>query len=144
MTGAPGKPYASPNALRAAIVARAKTATRADPRFTVQERLRQFACARLLARIFTYGPENWVLKGGVSLLARVPGARHSLDVDLWARQHSLAEAERALERASSVDLGDHSTFDVGPWRRAAVAPVSRPRRSRDYLAQPANGGWTTT
>ena len=75
MTGAPGKPYASPNALRAAIVARAKTATRADPRFTVQERLRQFACARLLARILTYEPENWVLKGGVSLLARVPGAR---------------------------------------------------------------------
>lgn len=115
MTRLPGKPYASANALRAAIVARANTATRADPRFTVQERLRQFAYARLLARVFTFEPEKWVLKGGVSLLARVPGARHSLDVDLWGTQHSLAEAERALELASTVDLGDHASFDVGPW-----------------------------
>lgn len=116
MTRAPGKPYASPNALRAAVVARANTAAKADARFTVQQLLRQFAYARLLARIFTAEPESWVLKGGVSLLARLPGARHSLDVDLWGRQQSLAEAERALELASAVDLGDHASFDVGAWR----------------------------
>jgi hypothetical protein len=115
VTRAPGKPYASSDALRAAIVARANAATRADPRFTVQERLRQFAYARLLARVFTFEPDSWVLKGGVSLLARVPGARHSLDIDLWGRQHSLAEAERALELASAVDLGDYASFDVGAW-----------------------------
>jgi Nucleotidyl transferase AbiEii toxin, Type IV TA system len=115
VTRAPGKPYASPDALRAAIVARANAATRADARFTVQERLRQFAYARLLARVFTFEPDSWVLKGGVSLLARVPGARHSLDIDLWGGQHSLAEAERALELASAVELGDYASFDVGAW-----------------------------
>jgi Nucleotidyl transferase AbiEii toxin, Type IV TA system len=116
VTRAPGRPHASPNALREAIVARANTAARANPRFNVQQLLRQFAYARLLARVFTLEPENWVLKGGVSLLARLPNARHSLDVDLWGTQHSLAEAERALERASAVDLGDHTSFDVGAWR----------------------------
>lgn len=115
MTRPPGKPYASPNALREAIVARANSAARADPRFTVQERLRQFAYARLLARVFTFEPESWVLKGGVSLLARLPGARHSRDVDLWGGQQSLVEAQRALERASTLDLGDFATFDFGPW-----------------------------
>jgi hypothetical protein len=115
VTRAPGKPYASATALREAIAARANTATRADPRFTVQERLRQFGYARLLARVFTFEPESWVLKGGVSLLVRVPGARHSMDVDLWGRQHSLDEAERALERASAIDLGDFAKFDFGPW-----------------------------
>lgn len=34
MTRPPGKPYASPNALRAAVVARANKAARADQRFT--------------------------------------------------------------------------------------------------------------
>lgn len=116
MTRPPGKPYASPNALRAAVAARANTAARADPRFTVQQLLRQFAYARLLARVFTLEPESWVLKGGVSLLARLPGARHSLDIDLWGKQQSLAEAERALELASAVDLGDYARFDVGAWR----------------------------
>jgi len=43
VTRPPGKPYASPDALRAAVTARARTAARADPRFTVTELLRQFA-----------------------------------------------------------------------------------------------------
>jgi hypothetical protein len=115
MTRPPGKPYASANALREAIAVRANTATKADPRFTLQERPRQFADARLLARVFTFEPESWVLKGGVSLLARVPGARHSVDVDLWSRQQSLTEAEQALERASAIDLGDFAAFDFESW-----------------------------
>lgn len=115
MTRPPGKSYASPNALRAAVVARANTAAKADQRFTVQQLLRQFAYARLLARVFTLEPESWVLKGGVSLLARLPGARHSLDIDLWGRQQSIAEAEQALELASAVDLGDFASFDIGAW-----------------------------
>ena len=57
-----------------------------------------------------------MLKGGIGLLARLPRTRHSVDVDLWSSQRSLAEAERALERSSAVDLGDHVTFEVGPWR----------------------------
>jgi NADPH2:quinone reductase len=81
----------------------------------VDELLRQFAYARLLARVFIDDPEGWVLKGGIGLLARVPATRHSMDVDLWSAQGTLAEAERALERSGAVDLGDHVTFEVGAW-----------------------------
>jgi NADPH:quinone reductase-like Zn-dependent oxidoreductase len=126
VTHQPGKPYASPDALRAAVTARAKAAVRADPRFTVAELLRQFAYARLLARVFTHEPESWVLKGGIGLLARLPSTRHSMDVDLWSSQQSLAEAERALERCSAVDLGDHATFEVGAWRERLDREAARP------------------
>jgi Nucleotidyl transferase AbiEii toxin, Type IV TA system len=108
-------PYGSPEALRAAVTARAQSAARTGKRFSVDELLRQFAYARLLARVFIDDPAGWVLKGGIGLLARVPATRHSMDVDLWSGQGTLAEAERALERSSAVDLGDHVTFEVGTW-----------------------------
>ena len=84
MTRLPGGPYASPDALRAAVTTRAKAAARADPRFTVTELLRQFAYARLLARVFIHEPAGWVLKGGIGLLARLPRTRQftAFGVDL--------------------------------------------------------------
>jgi Nucleotidyl transferase AbiEii toxin, Type IV TA system len=121
MTRQPG-PYRTPEALRAAVTARARTAAKASPRFTVGELLRQFAYSRLLARIFTTDPEGWVLKGGIGLLARVPAVRHTLDLDLWSHEASLREAELALERASALDLGDHVRFEVGPWEERSVNP----------------------
>ncbi len=43
---------------------------------------RQFAYARMLARVFLHYPERWVLKGATGPLARILGeARHSMDVD---------------------------------------------------------------
>jgi NADPH:quinone reductase-like Zn-dependent oxidoreductase len=126
VTPAPDRPYATPEALRAAVTARARAAARADPRFTVTELLRQFAYARLLARVFIHEPEGWVLKGGIGLLARLPRTRHSMDVDLWSSQQSLAAAERALERSSAVDLGDHASFEVGAWRERLDQDAARP------------------
>ena len=48
----------------------------------LDELQRQFADDRLLARAFS-GPEadRWVLKGAGPLLARLPDARHSRDID---------------------------------------------------------------
>jgi Nucleotidyl transferase AbiEii toxin, Type IV TA system len=122
MTRQQGRPYATPEALRAAVTARARTAARANPRFSVGELLRQFAYSRLLARIFTADPDGWVLKGGIGLLARVPAVRHTLDLDLWSREQSLRGAELALEHASALDLGDHMTFELGPWEERPVNP----------------------
>jgi len=50
----------------------------------VTELLRQFAYARLLARVFIHEPAGWVLKGGIGLLARLPRTRQftAFGVDL--------------------------------------------------------------
>ncbi|MFF0270006.1 nucleotidyl transferase AbiEii/AbiGii toxin family protein [Kribbella sp. NPDC004536] len=54
---------------------------------------------------------EWLLKGGMSMLARVPRSRTTKDMDL-AAQHAtnLTEAEKALTELVDIDLGDHLTF----------------------------------
>ncbi len=80
--------------------------------------LRQFAYDRLLCRVFSAEPERWVLKGATAMLARLEGqARHTLDVDLYRRDGSLADAEGALREAAAVDLGDYFRFTLGAPRQ---------------------------
>lgn len=79
---------------------------------TVDAQIRQARYDRFLSRVFADGEESeWLLKGGLSMLARVPRSRTTKDVDL-AAQHTadLDEAERALSALVAVDLGDHLTF----------------------------------
>ncbi|MGL5826241.1 MAG: nucleotidyl transferase AbiEii/AbiGii toxin family protein [Nocardioides sp.] len=79
---------------------------------TVDAQIRQARFDRFLSRVFADGEQSgWMLKGGMSMLARVPASRTTKDVDLAAgRAADLAEAEAALSRAVDVDLGDHMTF----------------------------------
>lgn len=79
---------------------------------TVDAQIRQARFDRFLSRVFAEGEASeWMLKGGMSMLARVPQARTTKDMDLAAeRAGDLAEAEAALVRAVDVDLGDHLTF----------------------------------
>lgn len=79
---------------------------------TVDAQIRQARYDRFLSRVFARGEESeWLLKGGMSMLARVPGSRTTQDVDLAAeRAGDLAEAERALTELVDIDLGDHLTF----------------------------------
>ncbi|MGC4939259.1 nucleotidyl transferase AbiEii/AbiGii toxin family protein [Kribbella sp. DT2] len=79
---------------------------------SVDAQIRQARFDRFLTRVFAQGEQSeWLLKGGMSMLARVPRSRTTKDVDL-AAQHAtnLAEAERALTELVDVDLGDHLTF----------------------------------
>jgi hypothetical protein len=78
----------------------------------VDAQIRQARFDRFLSRVFAEGEQSeWLLKGGMSMLARVPRSRTTKDVDLAALQASdLAEAERALAALVGVDLGDHITF----------------------------------
>lgn len=79
---------------------------------TVDAQIRQARYDRFLSRVFADGDASeWLLKGGLSMLARVPRSRTTKDVDL-AAQHvtDLDEAERALSALVAVDLGDHLTF----------------------------------
>lgn len=79
---------------------------------TVSAQIRQARYDRFLSRVFAQGDASeWLLKGGMSMLARVPRSRTTKDVDL-AAQHVLGldEAERALSTLVAADLGDHLTF----------------------------------
>jgi len=105
-------PYASPRAFDAALTARFKNAAR-ESSFTAAQLRRQFAYDRLLARCFT-GPDatQWILKGGISMLARLGTARHSADVDLAAIAATPAASLVALSEVVSADLGDFFGFKL--------------------------------
>lgn len=80
-------------------------------------RLRKLvAFDRLLARLATAQPEQWLLKGGVALKLRLGSlARTTRDMDLLlALPHSAVYA--ALAHAARLELGDWFEFTVAPAR----------------------------
>jgi hypothetical protein len=79
---------------------------------TVDAQIRQARYDRFLSRVFARGEQSeWLLKGGLSMLARVPRARTTKDVDLAALHvGDLADAEAALTSLVAVNLSDHLTF----------------------------------
>ncbi|RSM41326.1 hypothetical protein DMB66_56200 [Actinoplanes sp. ATCC 53533] len=102
-------PYASAQAFGAALTNRLGVlAGNASP--SVSQLRRQFAYDRLLARLFTAAPQQWILKGGVSMIARLASARHTADVDIVACADSADAALEALRSAAQKDLGDFFTF----------------------------------
>lgn len=67
---------------------------------------------RFLSRVFSEGEESqWILKGGAGMLARVPTARATTDLDLFQEGYSLDQALEDLRRLAAVDLGDHFLFE---------------------------------
>lgn len=92
-----------------------KAAAEAGPKVsaaTVSAQIKQARFDRFLSRVFADGENSeWLLKGGMSMLARVPRSRTTKDVDL-ASLHAtdVAEAEQALTKLVAADLGDHLTF----------------------------------
>lgn len=106
------EPYAGPAAVEAAIAAAARKASAADPSLTVQERIRLEYFHRFLSRVFSEGDHSdWMLKGGMGMLARVASARTTTDVDLFRRSRSLGSALEDLRGLAAVDLGDFFRFD---------------------------------
>ena len=108
--------YADWRSIELAIKEAAKKAARqAGPGVsaaTVDTQIRQARFDRFLSRVFADGDQSeWLLKGGMSMLARVPRSRTTKDMDL-AAQHAedLTEAERSLSALVAVDLGDHLIF----------------------------------
>jgi hypothetical protein len=106
-------PYATARAFEAALTARFKRLALETP-FNPSQLRRQFAYDRLLARCFTASDEQqWILKGGISMLARLRQARHSADVDLVAAADSIETALTALTKTAARDLGDFFHFTLG-------------------------------
>lgn len=117
--------YNSPAALWSAVLAKARTAAQVDRRRNVSNLQRQFVYDRLLARVFAGDDGRWVLKGGTALLARVRSARHSIDIDLFRRDGSLAHALDELRAMIGRDLHDHFRFETTGPRAAALAAAGR-------------------
>jgi hypothetical protein len=109
-------PCTTPRAFETALTARFKAASVNSP-FTHSQLRRQFAYDRLLARCFTADEAHrWILKGGISMLARLRQARHSADVDLAVEAADATTALAELRRTAARDLGDLFTFTLAPPR----------------------------
>jgi hypothetical protein len=72
-------PWRSPQATRQALTDRVKARHPPEQR---QQRLREIAYRRFLARLFETQPDRWVVKGGAALLLRLDPNRTSNDIDL--------------------------------------------------------------
>ena len=74
---------------------------------------RQALRDRFLCRVFLNGNRDYVLKGGSGMLARIPDARATRDIDfgLLAPMDS-GDAIEELSRLASADLGDFCRFEL--------------------------------
>ncbi len=103
--------YGSPKALESAIKDAAKRESRINDALSISDLIRMEYRNRLLCRVFgSNAAENWILKGGTSLLARVADTRSTQDLDLFRRGVSLDSALEELKELAEVDLGDYFTF----------------------------------
>lgn len=93
------QPAQSPRAMQQALQARLRNA--GTERGESADRMhRRFLYQQFLGRVFSDPGQHWILKGGVSLMMRLPAARHSMDVDLVTREPAdPAAAVEALEQA---------------------------------------------
>jgi hypothetical protein len=88
---------------------------------------------RFLCRVFAEESETFVLKGGTGMLARIPTARTTLDIDLAAKERTLDAAVAALRAAAAIDLGDHFRFqyrDMQPLLEGEGQPYTDGARIR--------------
>ena len=97
--------YKTPKALEQAVKAAAVKSDRDTSRA-----IAGFYHDRFLCRLFSADEPAFVLKGGQSMLAKIPDARETRDVDLLGRTPDLDEALFDLKEAAAVDLGDFIEF----------------------------------
>lgn len=100
------QPYPDSRAVEHAI----KQAASTKPARVKSRALQVATRDRFLCRVFTAAPDRWALKGGTGMLARIPQARHTRDIDLLSRDASIEDAVEELARLAGIDLGDHFYF----------------------------------
>jgi len=103
--------YSSPGAVESAIASAAKRQAMENPDIPAHEGIRREYFNRFLSRVFANGRESqWVLTGGGALLARLPFARSTTDVDLGGIHTDVENAVGALRELVSTDIGDFFRF----------------------------------
>jgi predicted nucleotidyltransferase component of viral defense system len=101
--------YSTPAAFQRAVTDKLKIAA-ALRRRKFNELSREFLLQRFLARVFTSPDSMWVLKGGTGLLMRLPGSRHSQDLDLFHRTANLETAVEELHEIAALSGLDQYRF----------------------------------
>jgi hypothetical protein len=96
--------YKTPAALESAIKDAAKRS-----RVETDKAIMLFWWDRFLNRVFSPDQLEFVLKGGLSMLARM-GTRYTKDIDLAAKEVDINVAEKRLIELASLDLGDFFVF----------------------------------
>jgi hypothetical protein len=115
----PARRYPTAKDFRQAITQRINTESARRSR-SVSELRREFLYQRFLARVFhSSNDDQWVLKGGVGLLIRLPTARFSQDIDLYNAVHGLEEAIANLRACVVIPDLDPLLFQIGK-----VVPMS--------------------
>ena len=67
---------------------------------------------RFLARVFAGPDAPFVLKGGTRMLAFIPSARATVDIDLETSRYGIAAAVSQLVELVGVDVGDRLRFTL--------------------------------
>lgn len=111
--------HRAPEALRRSITDRLRRQARPSGRWALADLQRQYAYDQFVERLYRVDG-GWVIKGATALLARRIAVRHTVDLDVY-RAGSLADMERDLHRAASLDIGDEMVFEVGPRRSILAA-----------------------
>lgn len=93
--------YKTPRALEQAVKAAASKSSR-----DTHEAITEFYHDRFLCRVFASNEPSFILKGGQSMLAKIPDARKTKDIDLLGRTTDLEEALEELKSAATIDLDD--------------------------------------
>ena len=130
------EPYATPEATWAAIRSAAQNgaATVGIQRATL---LQLLLFDRLLARVFD-GDARFVLKGGTRMLAFIPRARATVDIDLETAAPSIDEAVKDLDELLDRDIGDRLRF-VRVGRSAGPGSADQPNVTMVKLTYEAVG-----
>ena len=97
--------YKTAKALEQAVKAAARKSSR-----DTNKAIAGFYHDRFLCRVFATDEPAFVLKGGQSMLAKLPNARETRDVDLLGRTVDLDEALEDLKKAAATDLSDFVEF----------------------------------
>lgn len=120
------EPYATAAGVESAIKDAAKKAGAADPSLDVHTRIQFETFNRFLSRVFSQGGNSdWILKGGTSILARVPSTRSTRDIDLYRQSFTLTQALDELTRLAAIDLQDHFRFEFA-GRTALIGHDTQP------------------
>lgn len=103
--------YRTPAAFRTAVEARLRAAAKNTGR-PINELRRQYLTQRFLARVYAQPNPGWILLGGTALLARIPGARHSQDVDFIHPQDLDTAAAELAALLAVTPAPDPFVFDL--------------------------------
>ena len=111
--------YPNAKAVDSAIKSAAEREVQNGSRKTKSDLIISITHDRLMSRIFSDGENSrWVLKGGNGLLARIPNARSTKDIDVTTNSDSLEEAVAELIELANRDLGDFFRFQF--YERQAI------------------------